>query len=88
MFSLDHKKLSDERLAEIGSELAEAGHEDAAELLAGHIAALQEELTLTSQYYEEFYIPLLESRPIQKGSPPPWHASEEAQSWLRGKLNR
>src|ERR1700676_2091659 len=54
------KKLSKERLEEITNILIGAGQSQAVEALTGHIAALEEELSVLSQYYEEFLIPEIE----------------------------
>jgi hypothetical protein len=54
------KKLSKERLEEITNTLIGAGQSQAVEALTGHITALEAEVTLISQYYEEFLIPEIE----------------------------
>ena len=54
------KKLSKERLEEITNTLIGAGQSQAVEALTGHIAALEDELSVLSQYYEEFIIPEIE----------------------------
>jgi hypothetical protein len=64
----DPRKLSQERLDEIRALLVGAGHAQAAEELAGHVEALEDEVTMISQYYEEFLIPQMEGRPIGRWS--------------------
>ncbi|CAN5142698.1 hypothetical protein BH10PLA2_BH10PLA2_34850 [soil metagenome] len=60
----DPRKLSEEDLATIKFALTQAGHGQAAEELTGHIAALEDELTRTHQYYEEYLIPGMEGRSV------------------------
>ena len=60
----DPRKLGEEDIATIKFALEKAGHAQAAEELVGHIAALEDELTRTHQYYEEFLIPMMEGRSV------------------------
>jgi hypothetical protein len=48
--------------------LVGAGQARAADELRGHVAALEEELMVQSQYDEEFLIPEMEGRPIGRWS--------------------
>lgn len=63
-FPDDARLLAPERLAAMLEGLA--GRPGVAEL-AAHVAALDERLTVTGQYYEEFLIPELEARMSEAG---------------------
>jgi hypothetical protein len=76
----DPRKLTEEDIAVIKFGLVEAGQAQAAEELVGHIEALQDELTRTHQYYEEFLIPQMEGRRIGQASNPEI-TSRNIQTW-------
>jgi hypothetical protein len=59
-------KLTGPRLRAILARLHDGGYAPEAELLRGHVLALEDALTVQGQYYEEYVIPLIEGRPIGK----------------------